>query len=160
MDAAHLLNGVRDFVPPSWRAFADGARPQTPDIESVGTATDGSTLWRRGRTKCSRNACSSTCLTALWLRCGPRGDLELWLSHVSDHEAGSPALPCDSSLPSPVAPSLPSPSVPAGVALPLDSLGHHRARAVGFGREGMGSREYCSSYPAVREAVVSQPCGV
>ena len=33
-DAAHQLNGVRDFVPPSWRALADGARPQIRDIDN------------------------------------------------------------------------------------------------------------------------------
>ena len=33
-DAAHQLNGVRDFVPPSWRALADGARPLIRDIDN------------------------------------------------------------------------------------------------------------------------------
>ena len=32
-DAAHQLNGVMDFVPPSWRALADGVRPQIRDID-------------------------------------------------------------------------------------------------------------------------------
>ena len=31
--AARQLNGVRDFVPPSWRALTDGARPETRDID-------------------------------------------------------------------------------------------------------------------------------
>ena len=49
----------------------------TLTISRVGTATDGSTLWLRGWTKFSGNACSPACLTALWLPCGPGAGLAL-----------------------------------------------------------------------------------
>ena len=87
-------------------------------------------------------ACSPACLTASWLLCGPRGDLELvWLFHV--YEAGSSALPCDTSPPSPVAPSLHRTFL-AGVASPSTLWATTKQRE-GLGK-GMGSREHRSSH--------------
>ena len=42
-DSAHQLTGVRGFVPPSWRALAHGARPEThePDQFEFGKSREG-----------------------------------------------------------------------------------------------------------------------
>ena len=42
-DSAHQLTGVREFVPPSWRALAHGARPETRELDQFefGRSRDG-----------------------------------------------------------------------------------------------------------------------
>ena len=76
---------------------------------------------------------------------------------ASDHEGGSPALPCDSSPPSPVAPSLHSLSVPAGVASHSThwATTEQRAQGLGFWARGDGLSRALQLASAVREAVVS-----
>ena len=117
------------------------------DIDNFERA-DGSTLWRRGRTKCSGNACSPACLTASWrsqggsgaglaLSCSPTcriTRLEAQLFRVTLHRR--------------LQLSLPFTERSCRCGLPLDFLGHHRAACAswGFGQEGKGSREYRSSH--------------
>ena len=147
-DATLQLNGVRDFVPPSWRALADGARPQIRDIDDFERGnSDG---WQHVVASRTDEVFRERMFASMRSQGGSGAGLALSCSsHLSGYEAGSPALPCDPSPPSPVAPSLHRAFLQ--VWPPTRLIGPPPSsvrKGSGFGQEGMGSRERrCSHLP-------------
>ena len=162
-DAADQLNGVRDFVPPSWRALADGARPQNRDIDDfergnsdgwqheVASRTDEVFRERmfasmadnvvaavRSQGGSGAGLAHSCCPTCRITR------LEAQLFRVTLLHSSCP---------------FPSLSVPAGVAShsTLWATTEQRAQGLGFWARGDGLSRASQLASAVREAVVSQP---
>ena len=132
-DADHQLNGVRDFVPPTWRALADGARPLIRDIDDFERGnSDGWQHEVASRTdEVFRERMFASMADGVVAAVRSQGGIRSWsgsfmLPHLPNCETGSPALPCD---PSPPNLQLPFPFTERSCrcGLPLDSLGHHRA---------------------------------